>query len=174
MSMFPIASATLTTAGGTIIFDNIPQTYTHLQVRITAKNVGTSGAFDYSWMMMNGASTYAYHRLFTDGASASSGSGSGASAAYYAEFPTSASGYANMFGIAIVDILDYTSATKNKTIKCLYGHDQNGAGRTGLYSGVGISTAAVTYLQFNANSYNFAAGSRFDLYGITSSTVTGA
>jgi hypothetical protein len=174
MTMFPIASVTLGTAGGTVIFDNIPQNYTHLQVRITAKNVGTSGTFDYSWMMINGASTYAYHRLFGDGSSASSGGGSGSGSIYYAEFPTSTSGYANMFGTAIVDILDYTNTSKNKTIKCLYGHDQNGVGRTGLYSGFGISTAAVTYVQFNANSYNFAAGSRFDIYGITTSSVTGA
>lgn len=174
MAMFPIASATLLSAGGTVIFDNIPQNYTHLQVRITAKNVATSGAFDYSWMILNGASSYGYHRLFTDGSSASSAGDSNAGVAYYAEFPTSASGYSNMFGSCIVDILDYTNTSKNKTIKSVYGHDQNGLGRTGIYSGFGISTTAVTYVQFNANSYNFAAGSRFDLYGISSSSATGA
>lgn len=174
MAMTFIASQTLASANGSVIFSNIPQTFTHLQIRIKAKNTGTSGAFDYSWMIVNNSSSYAYHRIWGDGSNVSSGNGTSAGVAYYAEFPTSSSGYANMFGTCIVDILDYTSTSKNKTIKSMFGHDQNGAGRVGMYSGVSLSTSAINSIQFNGNTYAFAAGSRFDLYGISSSSTTGA
>lgn len=168
MSMYPIASQTLASPTGSIYFTGIPQTFTHLQFRIFGKNVGTSGAFDYTWMQFNGdgGSNYAYHRLFGDGSSAQSGNGTSSTALYWSEFPTT-TGYTNMFGSAILDILDYTNTNKYKTIKNIYGMDQNGVGRTGMYSGLWQSTAAITSVQFNANSYNYAVGSTFQLYGIT-------
>jgi hypothetical protein len=33
-----------------------------------------------------------------------------------------------VFGVAIIDILDYANTSKNKTVRALSGEDENGAG----------------------------------------------
>ena len=165
--MTALATVTLGSPTGSIYFTSIPQNYNHLQVRIFGKNTGTSGSFDFSWMIFNSDSgaNYAYHRIYGDGSSAQSSAGSNSSAIYYGEYPTT-TGYSNIFGAGIIDILDYSNTSKNKTIRNLFGHDENGSGRVGMYSGFWNSTAAITAIQFNGNSYNFQTGSTFVLYGV--------
>jgi hypothetical protein len=67
----------------------------------------------------------------------------------------------------IIDIQDYASTTKFKTIRVLTGNDRNGAGGIELNSVLWRSTSAITSLVFpNANSVNYNSGSVFSLYGI--------
>jgi hypothetical protein len=67
---------------------------------------------------------------------------------------------------AVLDLLDYTSTTKNKTLRFLGGVDNNGSGGIWLSSNIYITTAAITSLSFKFNSYNFTPDSRISLYGI--------
>ena len=69
-----------------------------------------------------------------------------------------------MMGVLILDVHDYASTSKNKTIRSLNGNDQNGAGDIYLTSGLWLSTAAVTSLTLftSANYLN----TTFSLYGI--------
>jgi hypothetical protein len=180
MSMFPIASTTLGSATYRNVFSNISQTFTHLQLRIFGKWDSTSSGNDLMFLQVGNntydtGANYAYHRLSGDGSSASSAGVANASGAYGPYFPNSYSGYANMYGCAIIDILDYANINKNKTIRFLGGYDVNGAGTTGLFSAFWNNSAtAINQINVSGNSYNWAAGTRFDLYGINSSPTTGA
>jgi hypothetical protein len=66
-----------------------------------------------------------------------------------------------------------TNTSKNKVSRSLGGFDTNGAGRVVLYSGLYLSTVAINQIQI-ATDGNLVAGTRCDLYGITTSQVTGA
>jgi hypothetical protein len=71
------------------------------------------------------------------------------------------------FGGFIVDILDYTSTNKNKTIRCLCGFDANGSGNLGLVSGLWRNSgSAITSLELFPQSGVIAQYSSFALYGI--------
>lgn len=181
MSMFPIASQLGNGSSSDIAFTNIPQTFTHLQLRMFHRSTGSnSGAFQF--MYFNGIYTspynqYAWHRLYGDGSSAVA---TGAASTSRIEFsypygqPYS-SDTAGIFGVTIVDILDYTNTNKNKTVKILNGADKNGSGSVSLTSGmIQSTTAAITQIDILDAYGAYAIGSRFDLYGITTSSTTGA
>jgi hypothetical protein len=75
----------------------------------------------------------------------------------------------------IIDILDYTNTNKNKTMRSISGFDRNGGGTVGIWSVLySTNTNAITSLILSGGGSYIANGSRFDLYGITSSQETGA
>jgi hypothetical protein len=66
-----------------------------------------------------------------------------------------------------MDILDYTSANKNKTVRMLSGVDNNGTGSILFTSILWMnSTDAISSIRFTVNTGNFAEFSKFALYGI--------
>lgn len=161
-----IATTTLSSPTATITFSSIPGTYQHLQIRVMAK---TAGASDESMdMQFNGVSTNNYysHRL--------SGNGSTASASALGLFSSTRPLYNNLaasssdgFSVGIIDIHDYASTTKNKTVRTIGGYDNNGTGNIGLVSGLySANTNAITSITFTNGSGNFVSGSTFALYGI--------
>lgn len=176
MSMIWIASSTA--SGGstsTITFSSIPQTFTHLQLRCFSKS-GAGQSADQIGIRFNGDTTqgnYSFHQLDANG-SAVDPYGSG-SLYTWTTMTTSGTSIANTYGTGIVDIFDYSNTNKNKTVRTMTGHDQNGSGRVGLRSGAWYSTSAITsFSLFYQSTGGFIDGSRFDLYGIMSSQVTGA
>jgi len=177
--MFPIASYYVSSGfGGDISLTNIPQTFTHLQLRVFARSTYTGGATsNYQGIYFNGAPTsnnYPTHILLGDGSSVSSSSNLTSNQIIPDSYSTpSGTATANVFSINIWDILDYTNTNKNKTVRVLSGFDANGSGRVSLGSGFWTSTSAITQIDVTTVNY-FAAGSRFDLYGIQSSPTTGA
>ena len=169
-----IASGTPAVGSGSFQFTNIPQTFTHLQMRVFFRG-SDAGAVSYSNVYVNGdayTSNYSMHNLLGDGSTAYS-AGVANAGGIGNLFSPGASSTANVFAAGIVDVLDYTNTNKYKTLRILYGFDANGSGTVGLSSGMLKSTtAAITSIgMFNFTS---VAGCRFDLYGITSSSVTGA
>lgn len=171
--MFPIA--TLSPVGAVAAdFTSIPQTFTHLQLRMTLRD---TGAFtERSWFMeVNGNSpsgSNAFHWVYGNGTSALSNAAT--NQGRWAEpYVPAASANANVFGASVVDILDYTNTSKNKTMRALNGFDNNGSGYVELSSYLYNSTNAITSLRIYTNN-GFAAGCRLDLYGISTSNATGA
>lgn len=146
------ASVTFSTA-------NLSQ-YKHLQIRITSR---TSSTADYEEVKFrfNGdsGSNYNGHYLFGTGTQALSGA-MGNAIQGYGYFTTAANAAANYFGSAVMDILDFNSTTKNKTVRTLSGNQY-----IVLASGLWMSTAAVTSITLLAGG-NLVAGSRFSLYGL--------
>jgi hypothetical protein len=75
---------------------------------------------------------------------------------------------ANIFAGMVIDILDYTSTSKNKTVRSLGGYDRNGAGEISLSSGLWYaSPAAITSIELTTTATTeFKSYSQFALYGI--------
>jgi hypothetical protein len=165
-----ISTQVLGSTTTTVTFSSIPSTYKHLQLRIAARIATASGTngveFDLRLNSDTGAN-YAHHRLYGTGSTvASEGFGTQNQMAVLQGLP-SASQATGIFGATIIDILDYASTTKNKTLRTLNGF--NGvSNRISMHSGLWVSTAAVnSILIYDINTFSFASGSRFSLYGVS-------
>lgn len=166
-AMDALASATLSTTASSVTFAGIPQGYKHLQIRSTARDNSAAGTVTYMKVNFNNdsGSNYAYHRLFGDGSGVTTDSGSSI-AQTYANFALANSSTTQIMGASIIDILDYTSTSKHKTIRTFAGADQNGSGRVGISSGLWMSTSAITSIVLVADTGTFGANSSFALYGV--------
>ena len=177
MSMVWIAGATVGAGGGGVAFDSIPQTFTHLQIRIVGRTNSSGLPTLYTGFngdIFAGSTNNASHTLTGDGSTTASAN-------------TTLQPQMNMFigtlipntttstiqMAMIIDVLDYSNANKNKTVRALMGWDANGSGKVTLGSGLRAITAAVTRIDLVPDG-NFLQGARADLYGITTSQVTGA
>jgi hypothetical protein len=161
-----IQTVTVSTATPSITFSSIPATYKHLQIRGLGHWSGTANTYANGQVQLNGdtGSNYAYHRLYGNGSSASADASTSTTKMNTPWFPDDT--YSNTFGSIIVDILDYSNTNKYKTIRSLGGFDGNGSGLIGLFSGLWMSTAAVTSFSISLPSYNLTTNSQFALYGI--------
>ena len=163
-----IATVTVGSGGASSVsFTSIPNTYTHLQVRILTRSTFT----DTQWPIFvqpnsDNGNNYSYHNLSGDGSSASASAASTQGLMQLGD-TSAANGLASSFGVFIIDFLDYANTNKYKTSRTLYGYDLNGSGKVGMRSGLWQSTSAITSLVFGTGS-NFAQYSHFALYGIRS------
>ena len=162
-----IATTTVGTSVSSITFSSIPATYTHLQLRWIARS-DRAAAQDFVDIRLNAdtGANYAAHLLYGDGATATS-------TAYVSNtsvgviFMPGSTATASVFGVGVMDILDYTNTNKYTTTRILGGADINGSGRIVLGSGVWMNTAAVTTLTIiSDNASTFSQYSKFALYGI--------
>ncbi len=161
-----IATTTVGAGGAsTISFTSIPSTYTHLQLRMIAKQT-TATAITTGNLYFNNDTTntnYARHELYGDGASvAANGIPTGSNSSkivFYA-------GSGTQFGPSVIDILDYTNTNKNKTVRALGGVDNDGSGYATFTSGLWLSTAAITRIDLTFSAATSQQYSSFALYGI--------
>ena len=154
------------TSGSSVTFSSIPSTYKHLQIRYSI----ITDAYSDIRLRFNGdtASNYPSHGLW--------GRGNGSVGAEGYTATTSAMIYSNNIegttatypNVGIIDILDYASTTKNKTIRTFAGDDNNGNTNPNsmvqLNSAAWLSTAAANSVTIISGTY--AAGTTFSLYGI--------
>jgi hypothetical protein len=165
-----IATAFGTGSSGTISFTSIPQGYKHLQIRAVGRN-SQSGSSDRLAIRFNSQTGYTYscHRLVGNGSTVTSAANT-TTDAIDAGYITGPSSGADRFGVQIVDILDYSSTTKNKTIRSLSGAVDPGVSGSfvSLHSGMFYGNQnAVTSIQLTTlNVLNWTTTSRFSLYGI--------
>lgn len=164
-----IATITVPSGGAaSATFVGIPQTYAHLQVRVSLKTTATSGVasdslYCYPLSSETTADLYSNHRLGGDGSSAYA-AGAANSANIIANFVPLA-GITSTFGVGIIDILDYTNTNKTRVFRSLAGFDANGSGNIVLQSYRGGGLVPITAITFSMNG-NFAANSQLALYGI--------
>lgn len=159
--------ATVNGTNNTVIsLSGIPaNTYKHLEIRYTLRNGGATNA-NLRMTLNSSATGYAYHDLTGNGTSVTS---SVSTSATFIEFTGAAAGNtttASVFGAGVISILDYSSTTKNKTIRGLYGKVVTSLYTIALRSGLWANTAAVTQITFQMQSGTMGTGSRFSLYGI--------
>lgn len=160
-----IASATGTGSSNTITFTSIPSNYQHLQLRWTSRVATTFSTVRIRFNSDSG-SNYTLHDLVGGGSSASA-SGSTSQTSGYLGFSPGTSYLSNTTSVGIVDIHDYASTTKNKTLRNFSGFDTNGNGTVYLTSGLWINTNAIdTITIINAASSNWTTATQFALYGI--------
>lgn len=171
-----IATATGTGSSGTITFSSIPSTYTHLQIRALTKSTNTAGPTYNYFIRFNSdttAANYRNHYLRGTGSAAQAGSfdsdTNGFVIGYTPVARTSSPDLTNMFGTNIIDIHDYASTTKNKTVRSFFGTELNttdGNSIVGLQSGLWVNTAAVSSLSLFVEIGNWTTSTVFSLYGI--------
>jgi hypothetical protein len=167
---------TVTAAGGetNLVFTSIPSTYKHLQIRGIARNT-YSGAGQLSLRIYfntintPSSTSYADHYLLGNGSSASSVGASVAANFIVQSSQGSDADIANAYGASIIDIHDYASNTKNKTVKYVAGYSMNTTSTdstVSIGSGLWVSTSAITQITIQNAVISFKAGSTFALYGI--------
>ena len=166
-----IASASGTGSSGTITFSSIPSTYQHLQIRALMKDTNSSGIGTGNMLIRFNSDTgsnYARHSLAGDGATTVvSGLASQTAMISGDSVAGGSSTIANTHGVAIIDIHDYASTTKNKTMRIFSGADFNSTqGYVNLVSGLWMSTSAVTSISFVLSANSWTTTTQFALYGI--------
>jgi hypothetical protein len=162
-----IATVTVGGAGAAdITFTSIGTDWKHLQIRGISRSTDSAN-FTQTKLTINGVTTnYTLHQLFGEGSAASAFALTGQASTQY-ESITADTASANIYGAAIIDILDYRDTNKYKTFRILAGYDANGSGRLALSSGMTTAnTNAVTSVTLTPRFGNFKQYSQFALYGI--------
>lgn len=167
-AMYPLQNIIIgSTTPATISFNNIPNTYSHLQLRGIGRYTTTTKNVYYDFNGDTNASNYTLHALSGDGSTA--GSGFGQLAIIGNDAFTSSGETANCFGAFVVDILDYANTNKYKTSRSFQGNDLNGSGSVRLSSSLWMNTNAITSITIKPQSglgANFAQYTQISLYGI--------
>ena len=163
--MEPIATTLLSSTSNAVVFNDIPQTYKHLQIRTSVAANNSSSSIKVILNSDTLSTNYKRHFIYGNGSGVASSNGS----SMYINI-VFLSGTANVFSAAVTDILDYTNTNKFKTLRMIGGHDNNGSGIVSLFSGNWRSTNAITSIKlYSGNGDNFAQYSSFALYGIKAS-----
>jgi len=166
-----ISTVTVGTATATVTFSSIPATYSHLQVRVLARSADTgAGGVDNLVMSFNSDTTYTNYRshfLTGNGTTASSGTLQVATYfAYCGDMANSVSSNTQIYGGAVIDILDYANTNKNKTVRSIAGTDRNGSGAVALHSSVWLDASAISSIVLRFPTANISVTSSFALYGV--------
>ena len=161
-----LETTTLTSSASSVTFSGIDQSYKHLQVRMTLRST-RAFATDTWGVRFNGVSTasYAYHRLRGNGSTVASIANTSMTIMDTGTFPDSTQA-ANIFGVSVIDVLDFSSISKNTTIKTLTGMtgSQN---YVNLNSGFYNSTDAITSISLESpQGFSAVAGTRVSIYGV--------
>jgi hypothetical protein len=142
-------------------FTSIPSTYKHLQIRCSIR--GSNNNYQLVRLNSDTANNYAYHYIYGTGSAVGAGNVTSTSAMGFTDTTNTAS----IFNALIIDILDYTSTSKNKTLRGLGGFDTNGGGFISMNSGLWFKTPeAVTTIRFTPDVGTYAEFSSFALFGI--------
>lgn len=149
-----------------IAFNNIPQTYQHLQLRGVCRDNQAGTTFNTTTIRFNSdsANNYARHALYGTGSAVAS-EGVASTVLQWQMYSAGPSAAANVFSANIIDILDYSSTTKNKVTRSFVGVDNNGSGFVQLSSGLWQSTSAITSINI-LTSATFQQFSTVALYGV--------
>lgn len=173
-AMFPISAVTLTTNTSSISFSNIPQTYTHLELRYILKG-STSASGDFTIIRVNGdgdINNYVtYHFTNATGSAISNGGQlTGVEAGVrMGNITTTMGSYSSTnYATGIISIFDYKNTNKTTIIKTVngYNNDAGSAGGMSIFTGLYLPTTAVTSFTISPNTNNLAVGSSVSLYGI--------
>jgi hypothetical protein len=163
------ALATVTVPSGglsSVDFAGIPTGYKHLQVRGIIRSTATGSDANARLRFNSDTGTnYRFHYLGGNGSVVYAGD-SGPVSFAYAGLSSAASSTAGVMGAQVIDILDYASISKNKTVRSLNGLDNNGSNFVELDSSLWLSTSAITSLSIFFTSGNLAQYSQFALYGV--------
>lgn len=166
-----IETVSLTGSQSSVTFSSIPSTYKHLQVRMAVRTDAAGSTEDNSGLIeFNGDTTngnYAGHYLSGNGSGVNS-SGTSFKIGTIRNIATSLN-TSSAYSAHIIDLLDYTSTNKNKTVRSFSGQHNSTYSAYGvaLTSLLWLNTSAVTSFTLKpASGQNWVSGSRFTLYGI--------
>lgn len=169
-----LATVTLPATASSITFAGIPSGYKHLQLRFSATTTRSTYAVSDPFIVFNndafsGNTNYSWHYMRGDGSSTGAGSSASTWRVYAPGLMATNQGSGPAVGV--IDILDYSNVSKNKTVRWLGGFDTNGTvsgygGFTGLVSGLYNKTEAINSITFSGDYVPYLANSKFSLYGV--------
>jgi len=167
-----LGSVVVSTNGTTsdIGFGSIPQTYTDLRLVVQFRTDYSSSSvaalyFNSDSSTTNRSDTY----IMYNGSSLTSGRETTVNRIQVASGPTTpySATATDMFGVAVIDILNYSNTTTNKTVLWRYSGDTNGTGSTVVGVGTVQSTTAINFVHIATYAVgNWVAGTTATLYGI--------
>jgi hypothetical protein len=166
-TMTLIATQTLGTAAASVSFSSIPQTYTDLQLVISARTARAADPDDAVSVKFNSnTSNYTNRILQGNGSTASSTTGFFGQG-YFVATATAAGATSNTFGNSSVYVPNYTGST-NKSVTSDNVIENNATfSPINLIAGLWSNTSAITSITCdNFSVTNFQVGSTFSLYGI--------
>ena len=182
-----LATVTVPSAGlADITFSGIPlEGYSQLQLRCLLQDDRTVFGLDQlrvrvgNGVVDTGSTSYAYHYLRGDGSTASvygAATNSGDNSSWQINGAVGTNVSPTSWGAIIIDIPDYSSSVKNKTMRALSGNDLNGTGPSSVPGRVAIGSCvwlgadslkpitAITL--YPENGTKFLEYSRVSLYGV--------
>jgi hypothetical protein len=163
-----INSRTLDSSTGNIVFSAIPQTYSDLVLRVSAKGDRASYADDIKILINDSSGTYSNIRLYGTSGGTGSDGGTGASLTYIG-FVAGITDMANIFGGTEFVFPNYADTNKLKSYFSTGGAPIGSTTnwQIGLSNGQNTTTAAITSITISGyNSTNVVSGSTFFLYGL--------
>lgn len=171
-TMVKIQTVTVGSGGASSIdFTSIPQTYTDLVIKTSARNTSTSTTM-YLEFNGSGGTAYSVRLLYGDGSAAGSTSSS-SRANIKNDGGADDSGYtASTFASSEIYIPNYTSS--NYKSVSIDGVPENNATTTymNMVAGLWSSTSAITSIKLTLYTGNFAQYSTATLYGVTATPNT--
>lgn len=160
----PIASQTLTSATSSITLNNIPQNYTDLVIVLNAL---TSVDVVYTRMKFNSDSSTNYSNTYLEG-DGSVANSNRYSNNNYLQLSYWNAGAGSNPETSIINIMNYSNSTTNKTTLIRYNGIGGAASGTTATVGLWRNTNAINTIEFSLSSGTFDSGSTFNLYGIAS------
>ena len=167
---------TVTASGGqtSLVFTSIPSTYKHLQIRGIARNTYNESSdlnvrIYFNTLNSPSSTSYADHYLNGNGSSASATAATDGANFMVKSSQGSDFDLANTYAASIIDIHDYASTTKNKTVRYFAGYNFNSTSTdasVSLGSALWQSTSAINQITILNAVVSFKAGTTFALYGI--------
>ena len=167
-----IATTYLEADAASVTFDDIPSTYEHLQVRISARDV-SNDLFESVYLQLGDTghspvdtgTNYSRQYMYGYLSSVYSAAQTSSSDIWLGKIAAATSDSV-FYGSLIIDILDYANANKNTTA---LGSNFNGYGDyVRLTGGVWDDTSVVNAVLIKGNG-NVVRGTEMTLYGIKSS-----
>ncbi len=158
-----LATITLASNDGEIVFSNIPQSYRDLIIVANFQNSGTGSA---SRLRLNGDTGSNYFSVWMVANGSTTGSSSESSQTSARLFGA-ATGPSNAFSnIGTVQIMDYTATDKHKVVLGRFGSANTDTQASSIRW---ASTSAISSITiFDVLGQTYQTGSTFSLYGVRS------
>ena len=167
-----IESKTLSSATSSIEFTSIPQTYTDLLFKVSARDASSNAWSDLRIGFNGGTSDCTWRGLYALNTTVGSNTGSGVGGRTVGNVSADTN-TSNLFSNLDIYIPNYTSASYAKSISGDSTVENNGTNNVLHLAAVlwnPSTQAAITSVAFtNSNSSNFMVNSTFYLYGIKNS-----
>ena len=163
-----ISSVTVGSGGAaTMGFTSIPSTYTDLVLKISARNTDSANNRQIRLQLNSSSSAqYSYRNLYGDGGGAASSTESSITSQFVALQPAATS-TASTFGNTEIYFPNYAGST-NKSSSVDGVTENNGSeAYTNLVANLWANTSAISAIELQTNSGNFAQYSTAYLYGIS-------
>ena len=165
-----IQSVSLSATQSNVVFSSIPSNYRYLRIFTSTKGSATGPSYMLR-MRFNGDSGSSY--LFANMRYTNDRLVNASTAQNSIELPNAvprSDTRTTIFGTAIIDIAEYASTTKRKSVRAIFGNrvtgDNSADNVIGQTAGTWSSTSAITSIDLFPQAGSWGVGSTFYLYGI--------